>query len=96
MRIVYIQHFEVYLNGWFVVTNHNNKIYVSARSIDEVNVQIIMEKLGGGGHQTVAGVQVKGVTAEELMPKVIELAKEQMKESDTDEGNPVAGHQEIG
>jgi hypothetical protein len=36
------------------------------------------------------------VTAEELMPKVIELAKEQMKESDTDEGNPVTGHQEVG
>lgn len=43
----------------FVLTEFNNKIYVSARSIDEVNVQIIMEKLGGGGHQTVAGAQLE-------------------------------------
>ena len=43
----------------FVLTEFNDKIYVSARSIDEVNVQIIMEKLGGGGHQTVAGAQLE-------------------------------------
>lgn len=42
----------------FVLTELNEKIYISARSIDEVNVQIIMEKLGGGGHQTVAGAQL--------------------------------------
>lgn len=42
----------------FVFTEFNGKIYISARSIDEVNVQIIMEKLGGGGHQTVAGAQL--------------------------------------
>ena len=41
----------------FVVTKYEDKIYVSARSIDEVNVQVIMEKLGGGGHMTVAGAQ---------------------------------------
>ena len=41
----------------FVVTKYEDKIYISARSIDEVNVQIIMEKLGGGGHMTVAGAQ---------------------------------------
>lgn len=44
----------------FVFTEFNDKIYISARSIDEVNVQIIMEKLGGGGHQTVAGAQLHG------------------------------------
>lgn len=43
----------------FVLTEFNNKIYISARSIDEVNVQIVMEKLGGGGHQTVAGAQLE-------------------------------------
>lgn len=79
-----------------VFSQNENGVSISARSDGSVNVQVMMEELGGGGHQTVAGVQVKGVTAEELMPKVIELAKEQMKESDTDEGNPVAGHQEIG
>ena len=41
----------------FVLTAYNGAIYVSARSIDEINVQIIMERLGGGGHMNVAGVQ---------------------------------------
>ena len=41
----------------FVLTEYNGKIYVSARSIDEVNVQIIMERIGGGGHINMAGAQ---------------------------------------
>lgn len=41
----------------FVLTVYNGRIYVSARSIDEVNVQVIMEKLGGGGHMNAAGAQ---------------------------------------
>lgn len=41
----------------FVLTVYNERIYVSARSIDEVNVQIIMERLGGGGHINAAGAQ---------------------------------------
>lgn len=43
----------------FVLTDFNEKVYISARSIDEVNVQIIMEKLGGGGHLSVAGAQLQ-------------------------------------
>lgn len=42
----------------FVLTEYNNKIYISARSIDEVNVQIIMEHLGGGGHMNASGAQI--------------------------------------
>lgn len=42
-----------------VLTEYNDIIYVSARSIDEINVQLIMEKLGGGGHLNVAGVQLE-------------------------------------
>lgn len=41
----------------FVLTAYNGKIYVSARAIDEVNVQVIMEKIGGGGHINIAGAQ---------------------------------------
>jgi len=41
----------------FVLTLYNGKIYVSARSIDEINVQIVMERLGGGGHMNSAGTQ---------------------------------------
>ena len=49
----------------FVITYYNNEIYISARSIDEVNVQIIMERLGGGGHMTIAGAQLKEVNPDE-------------------------------
>ncbi len=44
----------------FVMTAYNGAIYVSARSIDEVNVQLVMERMGGGGHMNVAGCQVQG------------------------------------
>ncbi len=42
----------------FVLTQYNDKIYISARSMDEVNVQLIMERFGGGGHRSVAGAQL--------------------------------------
>ena len=42
----------------FVMTEYENQIYISARSIDEVNVQTIMEKLGGGGHMTSQAAQL--------------------------------------
>ena len=54
----------------FTLTQYQNKIYVSARSIDEVNVQIIMEKLGGGGHINSAGCQFEGISAEEAINMV--------------------------
>ncbi len=49
----------------FVLTEYQNQIFVSARSIDEVNVQIIMEKMGGGGHLGTAGCQLNGVSVSE-------------------------------
>ena len=63
----------------FVFTDYNGTIYVSARSIDEVNVQVIMEKLGGGGHMSVAGAQFTDCTVEEAMGKVKDILT-QMKE----------------
>lgn len=48
----------------FVLTQFKDEIYVSARAIDEVNVQVMMEQLGGGGHLNIAGAQVK-TSAEE-------------------------------
>ncbi len=56
----------------FVFSEYNDKIYVSARSIDEVNVQLIMERLGGGGHLNSAGVQFEDANMEEA----IEIIKE--------------------
>ena len=43
----------------FVLTSYNNEVYISARAIDEVNVQVMMERMGGGGHLNIAGAQVK-------------------------------------
>lgn len=45
----------------FVLTDYQGKVYISARSIDEVNVQIIMERMGGGGHLSTAACQMEGV-----------------------------------
>ena len=54
---------------------------VSARSDGSINVQIIMEELGGGGHQTVAGVQLKNSNSEDVVKQIIELTKRQMDET---------------
>ncbi len=63
----------------FVFTDYNNQIYISARSIDEVNVQVVMEKLGGGGHMSVAGAQLTGCTIEEAKQKVKEVLSEMVE-----------------
>ncbi len=49
----------------FVLTDYQGRIYISARSIDEINVQIIMERLGGGGHMNIAGAQLSDVSIDE-------------------------------
>ena len=49
----------------FILTAYNGIIYISARSIDEVNVQVIMERMGGGGHLNVAGAQIENGSIEE-------------------------------
>ena len=60
----------------FVLTEYNNKIYVSARSLDTINVQLIMERMCGGGHMNMAGVQIEGKSLEEVKQMVIETVKE--------------------
>lgn len=50
------------IRGSFVITELDDCIYVSARSIDDLNVQTIMERFGGGGHLTVAAAQMKDTT----------------------------------
>ena len=64
----------------FVLTNIGDTVYVSARSIDEVNVQVIMEKLGGGGHMTVAGAQLKNTDishAKDVLKKLLLKMKQE-------------------
>ncbi len=63
----------------FVFTDYNNQIYISARSIDEVNVQVVMEKLGGGGHMSVAGAQLAGCTIEEAKQQVKNVLTEMVE-----------------
>ena len=51
----------------FVMTRYQGKIFISARSIDDVNVQLVMEKMGGGGHLNIAGCQLEGVSIDEAI-----------------------------
>jgi len=60
----------------FVFTEHNGRVHVSARSIDELNVQVVMEKLNGGGHMSAAAVQLADCTVEEAMEKVKEVLRD--------------------
>lgn len=57
----------------FVLSRLENVVYISARSIDDVNVQVIMEHFGGGGHGTVAGAQLVDVTIDEAKQQIREL-----------------------
>lgn len=66
----------------FVLTELNGIVYFSARSIDEINVQIMMEKLGGGGHRTIAGAQMSGITVEEGKQKIKDIIVEMQKKGD--------------
>ena len=66
----------------FVLTEFNGKIFVSARSIDEINVQIIMERLGGGGHLNVAGAQLADCTLESAKRIIKDTLEEMMREGD--------------
>lgn len=54
----------------FVLTEYQGTVYVSARSIDEVNVQLVTERMGGGGHMTIAGCQFTGITVAEGIGKI--------------------------
>lgn len=65
-----------------VLSQYNGVIYLSARSIDEVNVQVMMEKLGGGGHRTTAGAQIANATIAEAKERVKEVIKEMLEKGD--------------
>ena len=73
----------LHINGMqasFVFTYYNDEIYISARSIDEVNVQLVMERLGGGGHMTIAGAQIAGVEMSEAIAMVKKTLDEMLAE----------------
>ena len=64
----------------FVMGKVGNKICISGRSIGDINVQVILEKLGGGGHITLAGAQVEGMTMEETKQELINRINEYFSE----------------
>lgn len=66
----------------FVLTEYNGKIYVSARSIDEVNVQVIMERLGGGGHLNASGAQFNHTDMKEAVACLKGVIDEMIKGGD--------------
>lgn len=66
----------------FVLTEYNEKIYVSSRSIDEINVQLIMERMGGGGHLNVAGAQLTDCSVYEAKRKIEDTLDQMLEEGD--------------
>ena len=64
----------------FVCCQIEETVYVSARSFGEINVQVIMEKLGGGGHLTVSGAQLKECTLEEADKKIRNAIEQYLEE----------------
>ncbi len=64
----------------FVIGKMNEKVFISGRSIGDINVQIILEKLGGGGHITLAGAQIEGLTLEEARDELVIRINEYLTE----------------
>ena len=64
----------------FVIGRLDDKVCISGRSIGDINVQLILEKLGGGGHITLAGAQVEGMNVQEVKKELIEKINEYFNE----------------
>ncbi len=68
------------IRGSFALTEYNNMIYISARSSGDVNVQLVMERMGGGGHLNIAGTQMAGTTIEEAQRKLKMTVRKMIEE----------------
>ncbi len=66
----------------FVLTLFEEKVHISGRSLGNMSAQLILEKLGGGGHLTSAGTQLEGVTIDEAEKLLINCIEEYFKEGD--------------
>lgn len=66
----------------FVMTEYQNKIFISSRSIDEINVQSIMERLGGGGHASIAGAQLSDCSIDEAKQKIRAILDEMIEKGE--------------
>lgn len=63
----------------FVLAKINDDIYISGRSVGDINVQVVLEELGGGGHMNIAGTKMSGLTIEEVIEKLEESIKKHLK-----------------
>ena len=66
----------------FILGEKNGTIFISARSLGKINVHVLMEKLGGGGHIDIAGAQLEGVSIEEAYKKVYDIIQEYLREEE--------------
>lgn len=66
----------------FVCTPYKEKIYISARSLDKINVQLIMEEFGGGGHMNLAGAQVEESSVDKVIEKLKKVISTKIEEGD--------------
>ncbi len=66
----------------FVMTEYQNKIFISSRSIDEINVQLIMERLGGGGHANIAGAQLTNCSIGEAKQRIRNILDEMIEKGE--------------
>ena len=65
----------------FLVFEMNGGVSISARSMGQLNVQIIMEKLGGGGHLTMAGAQLSGMPLDEAYRRLVAAIDQYFEEN---------------
>ena len=64
----------------FVLAQVDGGVIISGRSLGRINVQLILEKLGGGGHMTIAGAQLKDITIEEARERISMVIQEYLNE----------------
>ena len=64
----------------FILGHKNDTVFISARSLGQINVHVLMEKLGGGGHIDIAGAQLKNVTLNQAYKKVHQIIEEYLEE----------------
>ena len=70
------------IKATFVITNYKDLTYVSSRSIDEINVQMIMQRLGGGGHMNVAGAQITDSSVDQVISDIQAILDEMLEKGE--------------
>ena len=76
--------------SFVIFDSGNDSVNISARSYGDLNVQIIMEYLGGGGHRTMAAAQLTGVNMEEAKSKLCEAIDAKYPRTDGEEQSPIS------